>query len=220
MRQGNWDGRDSTGTTPIQTYLSCLLLFSVLSFSYPHRVAIFPLYLCCPLRTGLIQALQQVVGVAAIYSHFLAKHGGVGTRRKRDISDKSPDGDAAAAASKKNNASCVCGGTTGSCKVRREASDMSSRRRLPFFFVLHFLSVLFAVGWLELPYIVFIAQKRKRPCASAGQFVVTLRVMGVGEYRGAPDLNEVKDTVARMQQPVIPRLFSLLWVAMSWQRPT
>ncbi|CAM9619905.1 unnamed protein product [Scytosiphon promiscuus] len=74
----------------------------------------------------LHQALQQVVGAAAIYNHLLVRHGGVGTRPKGDIygspdgdkgeEDTPGDGDEPDAPDAKITP-CVCGGAVGSCKA-------------------------------------------------------------------------------------------------------
>ncbi|CAM9527708.1 unnamed protein product [Ectocarpus fasciculatus] len=63
----------------------------------------------------LHQALQQVVGAAAMYNHLLVKHGGVGTKPKEDKTSK--DAGAGAADKNGNRAVCDCGGGSGSCKA-------------------------------------------------------------------------------------------------------
>ena len=67
----------------------------------------------CMYLTG--QALQQVVGAAAMYNHLLVKHGGVGTKPKEDKTSKVAG--AGAADKNGNRAVCDCGGGSGSCKV-------------------------------------------------------------------------------------------------------
>lgn len=65
----------------------------------------------CPESLGsllLRQALQQVVGAAAIYKYLLVKHGVVSAKRGAgsDGADASVSGEI-----------CGCGGAVGSCKV-------------------------------------------------------------------------------------------------------
>lgn len=55
------------------------------------------------------QALQQVVGAAAIYKHLLVKHGVVAAKRTGGGSDGT-DGSGGGTV-------CGCGGAVGSCKV-------------------------------------------------------------------------------------------------------
>lgn len=74
---------------------------------------------------GIPQALQQVVGAAAIYNHLLTLHGGVGTRPKNGGDGKTGGtsgvgaAGTAAAAKSGRTAACDCGGAVGSCKVGR-----------------------------------------------------------------------------------------------------
>lgn len=107
---------------------------------------------CCvfPLLLRLGQALQQVVGAAAIYNHLLAKHGGVGTRPKgagasgssssngAEKEATAPGDDADANAKDNENvdvaapkpakiAACDCGGAMGSCKVLTRKYDCDFR---------------------------------------------------------------------------------------------
>ncbi|CAM9351695.1 unnamed protein product [Ectocarpus sp. 6 AP-2014] len=67
----------------------------------------------------LHQALQQVVGAAAIYNHLLVKHGGLGTKPKECKTSIDATAAAAGTAAEKNDnrAVCGCGGGSGSCKA-------------------------------------------------------------------------------------------------------
>lgn len=99
----------------------------------------------------LSQALQQVVGSAAIYNHLLTKHGGVGTRSKACVSHPVTAAGKAAA--------CDCDGMTGSCKVGQSSDFFLVLLFLVLFFLfLLFIFYLFSVFfffWLLFFYFLF-----------------------------------------------------------------